>query len=264
LLNANAELSGYTVQTLNRLIDNGVHFTVATARTAATCVCMLERVKINVPVVLMNGVLVYDIAARQYVKKEVLLKEKTEQILFAMKKVGQTGLMYSLCGNRLLTYYEHIASDALRSFINERVEKYNKRFVQTDNFAKADTEIIYFCYMDTRERIHRLYEQIKPISGLCIEKYQDIYSDCDLWYMEVFSGAASKCKAVLFLREKYGFDRVIGFGDNLNDLSLFAGCDECYAVGNAKPEVKEIATAVIGSNTQDGVARWLEQNLLLT
>ena len=134
-----------------------------------------------------------------------------------MKKVGQTGLMYSLCGNRLLTYYEHIASDALRSFINERVEKYNKRFVQTDNFAKADTEIIYFCYMDTRERIHRLYEQIKPISGLCIEKYQDIYSDCDLWYMEVFS---RQPKLRPFFPEKYGFD-IIGFGTIQRPRAIF-------------------------------------------
>ncbi|MDE5891615.1 MAG: HAD family hydrolase, partial [Acetatifactor sp.] len=33
-----------------------------------------------------------------------------------------------------------------------------------------------------------------------------------------------------------------------------------YAVENAVPELKAIATAVIGSNDSDGVARWLAEN----
>ena len=38
--------------------------------------------------------------------------------------------------------------------------------------------------------------------------------------------------------------------------------DEAYAVENAAPELKAAATAVIGGNNQDGVAKWLEQNCL--
>lgn len=37
---------------------------------------------------------------------------------------------------------------------------------------------------------------------------------------------------------------------------------EAYAVENAAPELKTAATAVIGGNNQDGVAKWLEQNCL--
>jgi hydroxymethylpyrimidine pyrophosphatase-like HAD family hydrolase len=48
----------------------------------------------------------------------------------------------------------------------------------------------------------------------------------------------------------------------LNDLPLFAACDECYAMANAAQEVKDRATAVIGSNDDDGVAKWLEENYL--
>lgn len=38
--------------------------------------------------------------------------------------------------------------------------------------------------------------------------------------------------------------------------------DEAYAVENAASELKVAATAVIGGNNQDGVAKWLEQNCL--
>ena len=91
--------------------------------------------------------------------------------------------------------------------------------------------------------------------------YKDIYSD-DFWYLEIFSETASKYNAIQFLRQKYGFEKLVCFGDNLNDLPMFDGCDEGYAVANAKPELKERATAVIGSNTEDGVARFLDKNVL--
>jgi len=50
---------------------------------------------------------------------------------------------------------------------------------------------------------------------------------------------------------------VISFGDAVNDIPMFEISDECYAVQNAVDELKAIATGVIGSNEEDGVARWL-------
>jgi hydroxymethylpyrimidine pyrophosphatase-like HAD family hydrolase len=41
---------------------------------------------------------------------------------------------------------------------------------------------------------------------------------------------------------------------------MFRITDECYAVANAEPEVKAIATAVIEDNEADGVAKWLSAN----
>ena len=38
---------------------------------------------------------------------------------------------------------------------------------------------------------------------------------------------------------------------------MFEVSDECYAVSNAVEELKAIATGVIESNEDDGVAKWL-------
>ena len=133
--------------------------------------------------------------------------------------------------------------------------------MQIDDLCTADLleSVFYFCYMDTHENIGRLHGEVAKISGLRIEMYHDIYSNGDLWYLEIFSGTASKFNAVLELKKMFGFDRIVSFGDNLNDLPLFRASDECYAVANAKDEVKAAATAVIGSNEDDGVARWLDK-----
>ena len=110
------------------------------------------------------------------------------------------------------------------------------------------------------------YEELLPvkleaekISGVDIAFYLDVYNDA--WYLEIFSHKASKSNALRFLREKYGFDRIVAFGDNLNDLPMFEQADIKVAVGNARDEVKAAADYVIGYNDRDGVAEWLKSEI---
>jgi len=262
LLNANAELSDYTIQVLNRIISDGGYFSVATARTAATAVIMLERVNINIPVILMNGVLVYDIAAKEYIRKEYLSGSAMECILAALKTCDQGAFMYSIHNDTLYTYYEKLDSDVMREFYESRIQLYGKRFDKTDDFACTDVgEVVYFTIIDKHDRVRRMHDLVTAHPMIRAEMYGDIYSE-DMWYLEIFSHTASKQTAAEFLREYGGFDRLIGFGDNLNDIPLMCACDEFYAVENANDAVKGCAAAVIGANNQDGVARWLADNAL--
>ena len=46
--------------------------------------------------------------------------------------------------------------------------------------------------------------------------------------------------------------------DSVNGLSMCRAADEAYAVSNALEELKAAATAVIGSNEEDAVAKFLK------
>ena len=70
----------------------------------------------------------------------------------------------------------------------------------------------------------------------------------------------SKASAARVLQEMLGCTKLVCFGDAVNDLALFGEADERYAVANADPVLKAAATAVIGANDEDSVARWLEEN----
>jgi hydroxymethylpyrimidine pyrophosphatase-like HAD family hydrolase len=74
--------------------------------------------------------------------------------------------------------------------------------------------------------------------------------------------AASKANAVLKLKELGHYDRIFSYGDAINDIPMFPISDECYAVENAVPTLKRMATGVIASNNRDGVAKWLLKNCL--
>jgi hydroxymethylpyrimidine pyrophosphatase-like HAD family hydrolase len=60
-----------------------------------------------------------------------------------------------------------------------------------------------------------------------------------------------------------GIERVVCFGDNDNDLSMFEVADESYAPENANEAIKSAATAVIGHHDEEGIARFLRKRFEL-
>lgn len=262
LLNNNKELSSYTRDTLNRLMAEGLHFSAATARTAASVLKILSCLKINVPVVLMNGVLIYDTESESYIKIEALLPGVAARITEVFEKYGATGFMYAINDNKPVTFYESLERKTLRDFHDERVARYSKNFERLESFREgiSGNQIIYFMLMDEYAPLECMIEAFRNIDGLEAELYRDIYSEKG-WFLELHSAKASKHNAVSYIREYCGFDRIIGFGDNLNDIPLFKACDECYAVSNAVSELKEIATGIVGENTKDGVARYISERI---
>ena len=261
LLNKSAELSEYTEKTLNRLIANGLHFSVASARTVASASKIMSGLQLRLPVVLMNGVVTYDMAAKSYVEKSPISEEVVLKILAVLKKFDVSGMMYRLTDAELMTYYESLEAEPIRTFVEERRNRYYKTFYHADSFFDVPRDqIVYFTLPDTYDRLLRVREALDGIPGITAVLYRDVYSGT-LWFLELFSTAASKKNAVGLLREKYGFDRIVGFGDNLNDLPLFEACDVRVAVANAVDEVRAAADYICDTNENDGVIKWIEENM---
>ena len=166
-----------------------------------------------------------------------------------------------MIGSEFFAYHEVLNTEALVEYCTERVIKYNKKFIKVTSFSGiSDQELIYFTFRDKFEKLNELYLDLKEIQGLNVTFYRDIYTE-DLWFLELHNKKASKYHAITFIKERYGFDRVIGFGDNLNDIPMFEACDECYSVKNANDALKQISTGIIKSNHENGVALWLNENL---
>ena len=94
----------------------------------------------------------------------------------------------------------------------------------------------------------------------------------DDWWMHrerngmgiIASRAATKSAGVVALMSHWGIPLLYAaaFGDDMSDISMLESVGWGGAVENALPEVKAVADFVCGSNDADGVAQWLEENLL--
>ena len=73
----------------------------------------------------------------------------------------------------------------------------------------------------------------------------------------------SKARAIRQLQSLLNCEKLVVFGDGKNDMDMFELADESYAVQNAHEDLKRIATGIISSNDEDGVAKWLDENFIM-
>lgn len=261
LLQPNVELSRRTIDILNECIRQGMLFSVATARSIASVKPILKEVNVTVPVILMNGVCIYDLTKNEYVKIETLPRDSIAKLMAVIQEHKLKGFAYTIKNGVMSTYYEDLSSPALKSFYQERVDLYQKRFTQIDHFSDLSEEpLIYFSLLDHHEKLEHIYHTIKEIPDLNCVFYKDNYSP-DLWYLETYNKTASKYHGVQYLRSYLNLDHIVCFGDNHNDLPLFEASDHRIAVGNAVSDLQVKADQIIGCNHEDGVALWLKEHI---
>lgn len=259
LLNSNQEVSDFSKNKLNELIERGLRFTVATARTPATVVDILQGIKIKAPVVMMNGVLIYDVNENRYIDIKNVSEDIVNKVLKTLENHKKDGFVYGVKEDHLWVYHKNFTCSMEENFYNERCNKPLKTFVKVDDYYEAikDSDVINFIIFDKFEVVKAVYEELKEIEGLTVDYYRDIYGDG--YYLEAYSSEASKAKGIKYLSKYIYHSKLITFGDNINDIPMFKISDECYATDNASDELKKIATAVIESNNADGVVHFLEK-----
>ena len=261
LLNKAAGLSDETVEVINNCIDKGIDFTISTARTPATALKILEPLNLKLPITLMNGVLIYDIEKDEYIKEEYLEELVVMVILGLIKTRGLSCFLYAIKDRGFTAYFDSVESKSLNYFRNEWIMKYDKRFTEVEDLSLVAKDNILSCMLrESKDKLEGLRRELTVVKGVKTEFYPDVYND-EYYILEIYSDKASKKEAINYLREKGGYDSVTGFGDNLNDVSLYDACDYFYAVNNAHPEIQNMANSVIPSNEENGVARYLENML---
>ena len=116
-------------------------------------------------------------------------------------------------------------------------------------------DIFYIACIDDSERLVSLYEKYKGKYHCVYQK--DFYTN-DPW-LEIMPLQASKSNAIKQLQNYLKCDRLIVFGNGVNDIDMFQIANESYAVENACDKLKQYATEIIHSNDDDGVAKWLNE-----
>lgn len=254
LLNNSAEVSKESAILLNKSIESGINFTIATARTPATIVNILKDINIKLPIITMNGSAIYDIKNNKYLNFTSLPKEKGLEVYQLIKSFNINAFVYTINNNHLYVYYDKLTHPYQLEFYNSRKATKYKTFIQGE--LNPNFDVLYFTIMDYEDKIIPLYEKVKLLSDLYIVKYRDTYNK-DIVNLEIYDIKSSKANAIRIIKDKYNFENLITFGDNLNDIPMFNISDECYAVGNAVQDLKDISTEVIGKNTDNSVAKFI-------
>ncbi len=256
-LNKEGKISKRSAEIIDTLTKQGVLFTVATARTYATVMEMFKDIYLPCPLVLMNGVTIYDPVGRKILVSNSIPTDLGNKIVDVFRKHGIEPMLYFQQGECLDIYYGELTNDYQRTYVQQRVDCKGKRFIYSPiPTSLEDKNLVYIVCIDYYDKIKGIYDEVSEFDNAHCMFYKDNYVP-DMYYLEIITKTVSKASGALEVKKLIGADKIIAFGDNLNDIPLFEVADECYAVAEAQDELKKIATSVIGSNDEDAVAEFL-------
>lgn len=260
LLQPDARLSKQTVDMLNQAIGEGKLFTVATARTPATVAPILQDVNLDLPAVVMTGAALWHRDTDRYSNIKLFDPDVAKELFDIYRRTDTPTFVYSLNHDKIQIRNFGKISPLRRKFIQERISTpYKEILVNADgesDFPDVLDDVILFYTMLPKEQALATYGLTGNLPGVRAQYYIDIYGP-EVGILEAFSHKATKARAIRELANMIGADKIVAFGDNINDLPMLREADVAVAVENALPEVKEIADIVIGPNTDNSVAKFI-------
>lgn len=258
LLQSNGTISEYTKEKLNEFYSKNIPFSVATARSMVSAMPILDGIHFAAPIVLMNGVFVYDTETKKAVKYHEIEHSALQKVLdcFYEKNLHPFMFLYS-DDYKLSIKYTQFDNEGMKDFYDMRVDMLDGRFTQTDDLTDIERgqHAVYVNYYALPEYLDDIAEKLKTFPEIDFAYYKDSYSDD--WLIEIYSHTASKANGAKEVKEIVGADLITAFGDNLNDIIMLNGADTAVAVENAVHQVKEIADVIIGNNNDNSVVKYI-------
>lgn len=253
LLDSTPKTSEYTNATINSLLDQGAVISYATARSLTTTKLVTNGLMIKHPLVVHNGVFVTD-PDGTVLHKNIFTKAEAKEILDTILEHEVNPVVFSLIESKQkFMYQKEKLNIPTTQFINKRSTDPRNLPVNSKN-ELYNGETYYFTLIGDENKTNTLYELFKDRFQCYFQR--DMYSG-DYW-LEITSKTATKATAVKQLAKMLNCDRIVAFGDGINDIEMFSIADEAYAVENAVEDLKAKSTAIIGKNTDDGVAKWIK------
>jgi len=257
LLNSNQQLSNVTINIINKLIEDGMKFSIATARSLDSAGRLIKPLNLKVPIVLHNGVFIYDPVKEEYVVCNYMDISMVGEILETCDKLKIEPIIFTRNERQEnKVYYKGIFNYGEEHYIKDRLASGDKRFVLVDDLSICLKEnVINILVIGDNKDIGQAYEVLRDSFDASFHYTVDIYSKA--YWLEITHKNANKREAVKHLKELLEAEKLVCFGDNLNDSPMFEIADEKCAVENAHEALKEGATYIIESNNNDGVAKFL-------
>lgn len=259
LLNSDQKLSEETVTILNTLIDKGLNFTVATARSITSARAIIEPLNLKLPIVLHNGVYVYNPVTKENILANYIPSSIADDIVNICGEFGQSPMVFSTKENRGdRIYYKGVFNTGEDDFVTSRLTNGDKRFTLIKEFPSLENEnTINIVIIGEDKNLRHLYNALKQKHDLVYHYAEDIYTK--FYWLEITNKGADKKSGVQFVKQYLNAEKLICFGDNLNDCSMFEIADEKYAVSNGHAILKKSATKIIGNNNENAVARFIDE-----
>lgn len=253
LLNEEGAVTTHTALHLNKMIDEGIWFTIVTDRTPSTFFERLGLLELNLPVIAMEGAALFDLRDQSYAAVTTMKTAESDVVEEIFARHGRNCFVHSVVNEQMHIYYDQLKNIQETNFYHRYRKTNFKSYIRGKK--PAAFEAICILAIDEEEVIDTIVADLKASAvASALRIFTKPYGKKPGYTMvEVYSIRASREKAVAELARDLDLHQTVVFGASNHCRGLFEMSDACFAVENASPKLKLAATKVIGSNNTESL-----------
>ena len=261
LLRNEGRLSTFARSELTRMLDDGLNFTVASARSVHSIREILEDLPLRLPIIEFNGAFISDYPSGEHRIVNSFAPELVESLFAQLRGRGFMPFVSSFDEGEDRLYFQTLDNSGMQFYHDNRVEMKDTRLQPPTDLSQAlGGQVVTLTMIDRKTPLVDLQARLhSEFSGrIASWVIENTYSPGWHWLI-VNDRKASKAHAVRELAEEYGFEMegLTVFGDHINDIPMLKEAAHAIAVANAQEELKQHATEIIGTNEEDSVVKYL-------
>ena len=204
----------YNKVELNRLIAQGVRFTISTIRTPASMLDLFSGVHLQSPEIAMDGAVLYDIRENRYLDAFPLERETADKIEKIVEAEGAHCFVNVLYDNTLLIYYGEFRNDAERDLFEKlRCSPYRNYTGKQYRGNEERERVLYIMVLAETEAARQIGQRITRELGDRVRTVLSLSAEYDGYsYLKIYDRNACKVNMIEILKKRTGVERVVTFG----------------------------------------------------
>jgi len=260
LLLPDRTLGARSRRAINRFVERGGLFTVATGRAAPSTAAILEGVRLQLPAIVNNGALTVDLATGAPRRIAAMAPDAAATVYSAAAAHGVTPVAYALNRqDRTILIHGASPNRVTARYLDSVASHQPLSQEDPGAFSRRQPRCLSFIMLDEPRRLDPLFLELAGVDGVTTSLGRSAYVN-GIGVGEVQGLGADKAAAAgaLAREVKVPPEDSFAFGDNVNDLPLLRWAGRAYCPPDAAEVVRGAVTRRIKPCAEEGVALFLE------
>lgn len=230
---------------LNFLIQAGIPVTVVTGRTPAFLQEHMEDVKIDLPVITMDGAVLYDMNKKHHLICREIYIDMSKKIIDRIEKMHLNCYVNCVFQDVMFTYHKDFKNPEELKVYNDTKDSPFRHYVYgAPHFLGKIVCISLIVEIDLCNEIEKILKAMDKHNELIFIKDTLDLSE-GYMYLKIYDKEATKQSMVNHILERTPQKKSIIFGGNHNDRDLMKYGDLSYAIESSPARVKSISDGKI-------------------
>lgn len=213
LFGSGHRMPAYSVVEMNRMIEQGAQFSIISSRTPANLQEVLGDIHLKLPVIAMEGAVMYDVKKREFVRAYVLSTEIIQRLKDILDQFDVNYYLYLLLDHTMIIQYKELKHDVEKDLMQQFRSSPYRNYTQQNMLNHARCVYLMTVQPDALIQSIRQIIEVSPHNEnlRLVTRKSEAYPGYS--YLKVFNRNAHRENMIEYLLEETKLQKAVTFGN---------------------------------------------------